>query len=89
MRGGRNAATVSPWAECVSRTGSSVGGPARTDPSATIAWAGSLHPELRTDVSLKTFFGRGSGESIQMEFNGDGFVVIQPYEEAAFQIGGG
>lgn len=65
------------------------GSPVRTDPNATIAWAGSLQPEFRTDVSLKTFFGRGSGESIQMEFNGDGFVVIQPYEEAAFQTAGG
>ena len=42
-------------------------------------------PEFKTDVSLQTFFGRGSGESIQMMFNGDGFVVIQPYEEVAFQ----
>jgi uncharacterized protein (AIM24 family) len=42
-------------------------------------------PEFKTDVSLKTFLGRGSGESIQMMFNGDGFVVIQPYEEVVFQ----
>jgi len=59
--------------------------PVITDPNATIAWSGSLQPELRTDVSLKTFFGRGSGESIQMEFKGDGFVVIQPFEEIYFQ----
>ncbi len=65
------------------------GHPVRTDPNATIAWAGTLQPEFRTEVSLKTFFGRGSGESIQMEFNGDGFVVIQPYEEATFQVGTG
>ena len=61
------------------------GQPVRTDPNATICWSGNLQPEFRTDVSLKTFFGRGSGESIQMEFNGDGFVVIQPYEEITFQ----
>lgn len=61
------------------------GQPVRTDPHATICWSGSLTPEFRTDVSLKTFFGRGSGESIQMEFNGQGFVVIQPYEEVVFQ----
>ena len=63
--------------------------PIITDPNATVAWSGSLSPEFRTDVSLKTFFGRGSGESIQMEFRGDGFVVIQPYEEVYFQAGGG
>jgi uncharacterized protein (AIM24 family) len=59
--------------------------PVMTDPNATIAWSGSLTPEFRTDMSLKTFFGRGSGESIQMRFEGDGFVVIQPFEERAFQ----
>ncbi len=55
--------------------------PVYTDPNATIAWSGNLTPELKTDISLKTFFGRGSGESLQMKFQGDGFVVIQPYEE--------
>ena len=58
-----------------------------TDPNATVVWSGNLAPKFRTDVSLKTFFGRGSGESIQMEFEGDGFVVIQPYEEVYFQQG--
>ena len=61
------------------------GQPVYTDPNATIAWSGNLQPEFRTDVSLKTFFGRGSGESLQMVFNGDGFVVVQPYEEVYFQ----
>lgn len=61
------------------------GQPVRTDPNATILWSGNLQPEFRTDVSLKSFFGRASGESFQMEFNGDGFVVIQPYEEVIMQ----
>jgi uncharacterized protein (AIM24 family) len=55
--------------------------PVYTDPNATIAWSGNLTPELKTDISFKTFFGRGSGESLQMKFKGEGFVVIQPYEE--------
>jgi uncharacterized protein (AIM24 family) len=59
--------------------------PVTTDPNATIAWSGSLQPEFKTDVSLKTFFGRGSGESIQMQFRGSGFVVVQPFEEVYFQ----
>jgi uncharacterized protein (AIM24 family) len=67
----------------------SPGRPVRTDPNATIAWSGGLQPEFKTDISLKTFFGRGSGESIQMEFAGQGFVVIQPFEEHAFQAGAG
>lgn len=58
--------------------------PVITDPNATVAWSGSLEPQLKTDVSIKTFFGRGSGESIQTMFSGSGFVVIQPYEEVYF-----
>ena len=55
--------------------------PVFTDPNATVAWSGNLMPEFKTDVSLKTFLGRGSGESLQMAFQGDGFVIVQPYEE--------
>jgi uncharacterized protein (AIM24 family) len=59
----------------------SPGQPVITDPNATVAWSGNLQPEFQTDISLKTFLGRGSGESIQMKFTGEGFVVVQPYEE--------
>ncbi|HBO42741.1 MAG TPA: hypothetical protein DD670_02140 [Planctomycetaceae bacterium] len=61
--------------------------PITTDPNATVAWSGNLEPELVTDISLKTFFGRGSGDSLQSRFTGNGFVVIQPFEEATFQVG--
>jgi len=64
------------------------GKPVFTDPNATIAWSGGLAPEFKTDVSLKTFFGRGSGESIQMKFDGSGFVVVQPFEERPLQAEG-
>ncbi|HWR25714.1 MAG TPA: AIM24 family protein [Methanosarcina sp.] len=60
--------------------------PVYTDPNATVAWSGNLEPEIKTDISLKTFVGRSSGESIQMAFKGEGFVVIQPYEEVFFQV---
>lgn len=63
------------------------GQPVSTDPNATVAWSGNLTPEFKTDISFKTFLGRGSGESIQMYFQGDGFVVIQPQEEVYFQTG--
>lgn len=59
--------------------------PVFTDPNATVAWAGSLSPEIVTDISLGTLLGRGSGESIQLKFAGEGWVVVQPYEEVAFQ----
>lgn len=57
------------------------GEPVITDPNATVAWSGNLTPEFRTDISFRTLLGRGSGESIQMEFTGEGFVIVQPYEE--------
>lgn len=52
-----------------------------TDPNATVAWSGNLTPEFKTDINMRTFLGRGSGESIQMQFSGEGFVIIQPFEE--------
>ena len=58
------------------------GKPVFTDPNATVAWSGSLTPTIKTDISLKTFIGRGSGESFQLQFEGDGWVIVQPYEEA-------
>ncbi|WP_077618484.1 AIM24 family protein [Bacillus sinesaloumensis] len=61
------------------------GKPVITDPNATVAWSGNLQPEFQTDISFKTFVGRGSGESIQMRFEGGGFVIVQPYEEVYMQ----
>lgn len=55
--------------------------PVSTDPNATVAWSGNLTPQIKTDISLKTLIGRGSGESFQMLFEGDGWVMVQPYEE--------
>jgi len=57
------------------------GKPVCTDPNATVAWSGNLTPTFKTDISLKTFIGRGSGESFQMQFEGDGWVIVQPHEE--------
>ena len=57
------------------------GEPVLADPNATIAWSGGLTPEIVTDISFRTLLGRGSGESIQLKFDGDGWVVLQPYEE--------
>lgn len=64
------------------------GNPVFTDPNATIAWSANLSPDFKTDISFKTFLGRGSGESFQMKFEGDGFVVVQPYEEVYLATGG-
>lgn len=56
--------------------------PVMTDMNATVAWSGSLAPQFKTDISAGTLIGRAGGESIQMRFEGEGFVIIQPFEEA-------
>jgi uncharacterized protein (AIM24 family) len=57
------------------------GTPVFTDPNATVAWSGNLTPDFATDITIGTLLGRSSGESVQMKFQGDGWVVVQPYEE--------
>jgi uncharacterized protein (AIM24 family) len=56
--------------------------PVFTDPNATVAWSGNLSPDFVTDITIGTFLGRASGESLQMKFQGEGWVVVQPYEES-------
>lgn len=55
--------------------------PVMTDPQATVAWSGGLTPDLKTNIDFKTLIGKDSGETFQMKFRGEGFVIIQPYEE--------
>src|SRR5215203_6511743 len=54
--------------------------PTFADPQAAITWASSLQTSIKTDIKLKNFIGRGSGESVQMQFNGQGWVLVQPSE---------
>jgi uncharacterized protein (AIM24 family) len=50
------------------------------DPQAAIAWSGGVTTTLKTDVQAKSLIGLGSGESIQLGFGGQGWVLIQPSE---------
>lgn len=50
------------------------------DPQAVVAWSANLNPSIKNDASTGLVIGRGSGESIQMVFQGDGWVLVQPYE---------
>lgn len=59
--------------------------PLFSDPNATVAWSGSLEPEVVTNFTVGTFLGRGSGETIQLKFQGTGWVILQPYEEVYLQ----
>ena len=63
--------------------------PTFVDPQAAITWASTVKTGIKTDVKLKNFIGRGSGESIQMSFTGPGWVLVQPSEGRMFGSGGG
>jgi uncharacterized protein (AIM24 family) len=54
--------------------------PTFADPSAAITWSSGVTTAVKTDVSMKTLIGRGSGESVQLAFGGSGWVLIQPSE---------
>ena len=54
--------------------------PTYADPQAAIAWSGGLQTTFKTDVQVRTFLGLGSGESVQMGFQGEGWVLVQPSE---------
>jgi len=67
--------------------------PTFADPQAAITWSSGVSTSIKTDVKLKNFIGRGSGESLQMSFQGAGWVLVQPSEGrpvvAGNQGGGG
>ena len=54
--------------------------PTFADPQAAIAWSGGVTTNLKTDFQAKSLVGLGSGESIQVGFSGDGWVLVQPSE---------
>jgi len=66
--------------------------PTFADAQAAITWSSGVSTSMKTDVNLKTLIGRGSGESVQMAFSGEGWVLVQPSEgriAAATPAGGG
>jgi uncharacterized protein (AIM24 family) len=65
--------------------------PTFADAQAAITWSSGVTTAIKTDVNLKTLIGRGSGESIQIAFSGEGWVLVQPSEGqiAAVASGGG
>jgi uncharacterized protein (AIM24 family) len=56
--------------------------PVRTDPAATVAWSGNVSPGTNRDLNIKSFLGKSSGETFQLDFAREGgFVIVQPFEE--------
>ncbi|MDY6795838.1 MAG: AIM24 family protein [Actinomycetota bacterium] len=59
--------------------------PTYTDPNATVAWSQGLTAQIHMDAnlsSLKGIMGSRHGELFQLMYQGTGFVLIQPSEEA-------
>jgi uncharacterized protein (AIM24 family) len=54
--------------------------PTFADAQAAITWSSGVSTSLKTDVSAKALIGRSSGESLQMAFSGQGWVLVQPSE---------
>src|SRR5690349_5781900 len=89
LAGGGWVAVVSDGPPVMLQTG---GAPTFCDPQAAITWSSGVRTSVKTDTNLKTFTGRGSGETIQMAFQGDGWVLVQPSEgqvESGTPSGGG
>lgn len=59
--------------------------PTFSDPQAAIAWSGTVKTSLKTDVQARSLIGLGSGESLQLGFSGQGWVLVQPSEGRVFQ----
>jgi uncharacterized protein (AIM24 family) len=67
--------------------------PTFADAQAAITWSSGVSVTPKVDANLKTFIGRGSGETFQLGFSGQGWVLVQPSEGRVFgppaQGGGG
>ena len=66
--------------------------PTFADAQAAITWSSGVQTQVKVDANLKTLIGRGSGETVQVAFSGQGWVLVQPSEgvvKAAAQPGAG
>jgi uncharacterized protein (AIM24 family) len=54
--------------------------PTFADAEAAITWSTGVQAGVRTDFKMKNLIGRSSGESIQMSFTGQGWLLVQPSE---------
>ena len=63
------------------------GAPTFADPNAVVMWTSGVRMGIKADVNLKTLIGKGSGETFQMGFSGEGWVMIQPSEGRGYGAG--
>jgi uncharacterized protein (AIM24 family) len=63
--------------------------PTFADAQAAITWSSGVSTSMKTDFKMKNLIGKGSGESIQMAFSGQGWVLVQPSEGRVVPTAGG
>jgi uncharacterized protein (AIM24 family) len=63
--------------------------PTFADAQAAITWSEGVSTSLKTDFKMKNLIGRGSGETLQVAFSGQGWVLVQPSEGRVEGIGDG
>jgi uncharacterized protein (AIM24 family) len=63
--------------------------PTFADAQAAITWSSGVTTAIKADVKMKNLIGRGSGESIQVAFSGQGWALVQPSEGRIVQVAGG
>ncbi len=54
--------------------------PTFADAQAAITWSSGVSTALKTDFKAKDLIGRSSGETVQLAFSGQGWVLVQPSE---------
>ena len=54
--------------------------PTYVDPQAVVMWTNGVSMGIKSDVNLKSLIGKTSGETFQMSFSGEGWVMVQPSE---------
>jgi uncharacterized protein (AIM24 family) len=63
--------------------------PTFADAQAAITWSSGVKTQVKVDANLKTLIGRGSGETLQIAFTGEGWVLVQPSEGRVQAVGSG
>ena len=54
--------------------------PTFADAQSAVAWSANLQTQIKASFKFANLLGRTSGESIQMAFHGQGFVIVQASE---------
>jgi uncharacterized protein (AIM24 family) len=54
--------------------------PTYVDIQAAVAWSSNMAAHVHSTMKAGALIGRGSGESFQLTFEGDGFVIVQASE---------